>query len=151
MAMVVPWYETSRAMTFTRSVRPSAAWCCSAILTAASIPSDPPQVKWMWCRPSGSQSRRSRSTSASRSGVRQVGTTKAGPAADLPIASATSRRPWPTLVTMAPPAASRMRWPSSAISQAPSPPVMRGERDGMNGQSARSVGASSVCDMAVSR
>src|SRR5579871_764134 len=133
-------------MIFSRCVSPRPAKCCSAIFTAASTPSEPPLVRWMWCRPSGSQSRRSRSDSASRCGVRQVGTTKVGPAVALAIASATSRRPWPMLVTMAPPAASRMRLPSSAISQAPSPPVIRGERAGMNGQSVRSDRVS-VSDM----
>src|ERR1700733_10931709 len=53
------------------------------------------------------------------------------------MASATSARPWPTLATMAPPAASRIRRPSSAISQAPSPPTRRGTDEAMNGQSLR--------------
>src|SRR5258708_6101519 len=51
------------------------------------------------------------------------------------MASATSARPWPMLATIAPPAASRIRRPSSAISHAPSPSTIRGPLPSRNGQS----------------
>ena len=47
MAMVVPWYERSRAMILVRPISPRAAKCCRAIFSAESMPSEPPQVKWM--------------------------------------------------------------------------------------------------------
>jgi hypothetical protein len=132
-------------MNFTRSGRPAATWCWRASRSAAPTDTDPPLVSSTRERDGGSQASRSRSTSASRSSVAKGGTRYVFRSSARATASATSRRPWPTFATIAPPAASRMRRPSGSTSHAPSARATGSAAPpGMKGNAATRVGSESV-------
>jgi hypothetical protein len=72
---VVPWYESSRPITFQRAGSPFDTKCWRATRSARSIASEPPLANMQRVMPAGSQLAWSRSTRRTRCSVAKGGTT----------------------------------------------------------------------------